>query len=137
MGVLVGAALVGKAVYDYERFRTLNDEGRMASATVRKLQPAHNRLGREGRWVVYYSFRTPTGEAVDAAVGVSKLQVAQFRVGQSIDVVYAPDDPAMTALNPGQAWAIVLADERLLVPYMALLMVFAWNVLQRYRGGHA
>ena len=39
----------------------------------------------------------------------------------------------MTALNPEQAWAVVLYDERVLVPYMALLMVLAWNVLERYR----
>jgi len=99
VGVLVGAALIGKAVYDYERFRTLNDEGRIASATVRDLKPAHNRRGREGRWLV----------------------------------VYAPGDPSMTALTPEQAWAVVLYDERLLVPYMAMLMVLAWNVLERYR----
>ncbi len=104
---------------------------------MRDLQPAHNRLGREGRWALSYSFRTPAGQAVDAAIGITKYQAAQLRVGQRIDVVYAPDDPSMTALNPEQAWAIVLADERLLVPYMAILMVFAWNVLQRYRGGRA
>jgi hypothetical protein len=133
VGVLVGAALIGKAVYDYERFRTLNDEGRIASATVRDLKPAHNRRGREGRWLLHYSFKTPANQTVDAAVGVSKHLAAQFRVGQRIDVVYAPGDPSMTALTPEQAWAVVLYDERLLVPYMAVLMVLAWNVLERYR----
>jgi hypothetical protein len=133
-GVLVAAVLTGKAVYDYERFRTLNDEGRIASATVSDLQPAHNRLGRAGRWVLYYSFQTPTNQTVNATVGVSPDLAAQFRVGQRIDVVYAPGDPSMTALNPDQAWAIVLLDERLLVPYMAMLIVLAWNVLERYRG---
>jgi hypothetical protein len=39
----------------------------------------------------------------------------------------------MTALNPEQAWAVVLYDERVLVPYMALLMVLAWNAMERYR----
>ncbi len=134
-GVLVAAALIGKAVYDYERYRTLNDEGKIASATVRDLQPAHNRLGREGRWVLDYSFQTPANETVNATVGVPKHLAAQLRVGQSINVVYAPGDPSMTALNPDQAWAVVLFDERLLVPYMALLMVLAWNVLERYRDG--
>ncbi len=134
IGVLVAAALIGKAAYDYERFRTLNDEGKIASATVSRLQPAHNRLGREGRWVLYYSFQTPANETVHAAVGVRKDLAKQLRVGQRIDVVYAPGDPSMTALNPDQAWAVVLYDERLLVPYMALLMLLAWNVLERYRG---
>jgi hypothetical protein len=64
---------------------------------------------------------------------VSKHLAAQFRVGQRIDVVYPPGDPSMTALTPEQAWAVVLYDERLLVPYMAVLMVLAWNVLERYR----
>ncbi len=133
VGVLVAAALIGKATYDYQRFRTLIDEGRIASATVRELRPAHNRLGREGRWLLFYRFQTPANETVNAAVGVRKHLAEQFRVGQRIDVVYAPDDPSMTALNPEQAWAVVLSDERLLVPYMALLMVLAWNVLERHR----
>jgi len=131
--VLVAAALVGKAVYDYERFRTLNDEGHIASATVRDLKPAHNRRRREGRWVLSYSFETPAKQLVNASVGVSKYLAAQLRVGQRINVVYAPGDPSMTALTPEQAWAVVLYDERLLVPYMAILMVLAWNALERYR----
>jgi len=133
-GVLVAAALIGKAVYDYERFRTLNDEGKIASATVRDLKPANNRRGREGRWVLYYSFQTPANQHVNATVGVRKSQAAQFRIGQRINVVYAPNDPSLTALNPDQAWAVVLYDERVLVPYMAMLMVLAWNGLERYRG---
>jgi hypothetical protein len=133
-GVLVAAALIGKAIYDYERFRTLNDEGKIATATVRELRPAHNRMGREGRWGLYYTFETPANQVVNANVGVSKNLAARFHVGQRIDVVYVPGDPSMTALNSGQAWAVVLYDERVLVPYLALLMVLAWNVLERYRG---
>ncbi len=133
-GVLVGAILIGKAVYDYERYLTFKNDGRIASATVRDLQPAHNRLGREGRWRLSYSFQTPTNQTVNASVGVRKSLATQFRVGQRINVVYAPGDPSMTALDPDEAWAVVLYDERLLVPYMALLMVLAWNALERYRG---
>jgi len=133
-GVLVAAALIGKAVYDYQRYRTLNDEGRIATATVRELRPAHNRLAREGRWLLFYSFQTPANQTVNAAVGVQKSLAETFRVGQRIDVVYAPGDPSLTALNPSQAWAVVIYDEWVLVPYMALLMVLAWNVLERYRG---
>jgi len=136
-GVLIAAALIGKAAYDYQRYRTLNDEGRIASATVRALKPAHNRLGREGRWLLSYSFKTPANQHIDAAVGVRKSLAEQLRVGQRIDVVYAPGDPSMTALNPDQAWAVVLYDERLLVPYMAVLMVLAWNALEHYRGRRA
>ena len=33
-----------------------------------------------------------------------------FHIGQVIDVVYAPANPSMTALNPEQAWAVVLYD---------------------------
>ncbi len=134
VGVLVAAALIGKAVYDYRQFRTLAEEGRIATATVRELRPAHNRLGREGRWLLFYRFQTPANETVDAAVGVRKHLAEQLRVGQHIDVVYAPDDPSLTALDPEQAWAVVLYDERLLVPYMALLIVLAWNVIERHRG---
>jgi len=133
-GVLVAAALVGKAVYDYRIFRMLNDEGRIVSATVRDLKPAHNRLGRAGRWTLYYSFQTPDNQVVNATVGVQPRLAAQYHVGQRIDVVYAPGDPSTTALNPEQAWSVVLYDERLLVPYMALLMVLAWNAWERYRG---
>jgi Protein of unknown function (DUF3592) len=133
-GVLIAAALIGKTGYDYRRYRILNDEGRTATATVSRLQPAHNRLGREGRWLLHYSFETPANERVDAAVGVRKGLATQLRVGQQIDVVYDPDNPTTTALNPEQAWAVVLYDERLLVPYLALLMVLAWNALERYRG---
>jgi hypothetical protein len=133
-GVVIAAALIGKAAYDYRRYRILNDEGRIASATVRRLQPAHNRLGREGRWLLHYSFQTPANERIDAAVGLWRRQAEQLRVGQRIDVVYAPNDPSMTALNPGQAWAIVVADEWLLIPYLAALMVLAWNALERRRG---
>lgn len=137
VGVLIAAALIGKTAFDYRRFRTLNDDGRIAAATVRELKPAHNRLGREGRWTLSYSFRTPANETVDAAVGVWRRQAEQFHVGQRIDVVYAPDAPSMTALNPEQAWAIVLSDERLLVPYLAALLVLAWNALERYRSKRA
>lgn len=136
-GVLIAAALLGKAVYDYRVFRTLNDEGRIVTATVRELRPAHNRMGRAGRWTLFYRFETPDKGPVDGAVGVRPSLAAQFRVGQRIDIVYAPDDPTLSALNPEQAWAVVLYDERLLVPYLAALMVLAWNALERYRRSRA
>jgi len=129
---LVVAGLVGKTVYDYRRFRTLNDEGRIASATVRDVRLAvHNRLGNRGRWVLDYSFTMAANETINASVSVPRELAAQFRAGQSIDVVYAPADPSLTALNPEQAWGVVVYDEWVLVPYMALLMVLAWNVLER------
>ena len=59
---------------------------------------------------------------------------AQFHVGQQIDVVYVPDDPEVSALNPEQAWAVFVYDEWVLVPYLAGLMVFAWNARERRRG---
>ena len=133
-GVLVAAALIGKAVQDYRNFRTLNDDGRTASAIVRELEPAHSRRGRAGRWTLRYRFETPDNETVDAAVGVPRQLAEQLRVGQSIKVVYAPGDPSLTALDPGQAWAVVVYNEWLLVPYLALLVVLAWNALERYRG---
>jgi hypothetical protein len=129
---LVVAGLVGKTVYDYRRFRTLNDEGRIASATVRDVRLAvHNRLGNRGRWVLDYSFTMPANETINASVSVPRELAAQFRAGQRIDVVYAPADPSLTALNPEQAWGVVVYDEWVLVPYMALLMVLGWNVLKR------
>jgi hypothetical protein len=133
-GVLIAAALIGKSVYDYRVYRMLNDDGRVASATVDGLTPAHNRLGRAGRWTLSYSFKTPDDETVNATVGVQPRLAAQYRVGQHIDVVYASGDPSTTALNPEQAWAVVLYGERLLVPYLALVMVLAWNAWERYRG---
>jgi hypothetical protein len=136
-GMLVAAALVGKAVHDYRNFRTLNDDGRTASAIVRELEPAHGRRGRAGRWTLHYSFETSENETVDAAVGVTPHLAGQLHVGQSIDIVYAPGDPSLTALDPEQAWAVVVYNERLLVPYMAVLMVLAWNALERYRRRHS
>lgn len=136
-GVLVAAGLVGKAAYDYRVFRRLNDEGRIAAATVVDLKPAHNRRAPEGRWVVFYRFKTPANQMIDGAVGVRKSRAAGLRVGQSIDVVYDPADPSTTAFEPEQAWAVVVYNERLLVPYLALLMVLAWNALERYRAGRS
>ncbi|MEI9902339.1 MAG: hypothetical protein WDN31_22210 [Hyphomicrobium sp.] len=81
-----------------------------------------------------YDFQTHAGKSVSGAVGVPPERAAEFHVGQRIDVVYAPSDPALSALDPEQAWAIVLYDERVLVPYMALLMVLTWNALERLRG---
>jgi hypothetical protein len=133
VGVLVAAALVGKAVHDYRNFRTLNDDGRSASAIVRELEPAHSRRGRAGRWTLHFSFKTPDSETIDAAVGIPRHLAERLRIGQSIDVVYAPGDPSLAALDSEQAWAVVVYNERLLVPYMALLMVLAWNALERYR----
>ena len=133
--VLIAAGLIGKAVYDYERFRTLQDDGRFAKATVNAIELAvHNRRGPTGRWLIRYSFRTPSNELVNADVGVTRELAATFHVGQVIDVVYAPANPSMTALNPEQAWAVVLYDERVLVPYMAVFMVLVWNAIERYRG---
>lgn len=133
VSVLIGAALVGKTVYDYRVFRALNDEGRIASATVRALEPPRGRVGREGRWVLYYSFKTPDQQTIDAAVGVRLAQAERLHVGERIDVVYDPGSPSTSALNTEQAWAVVVYNERVLVPYFALLMVLAWNVLERYR----
>jgi hypothetical protein len=130
--VLVVAGVAGKTAYDYWRFRTLNDEGRTATATVDHVELAvHNRLGTAGRWLVYYSFKPPTGVTVHADVGVTKEMAARFRVGQRIDVVYAPGDPSTTAFNPEQAWAVFVYDEWVLVPYLATMMVLIWNVLER------
>ena len=57
--VLVVAGLGAKTVYEYRAFRTLNDEGRMASAIVRDVRPAvRNRLAGRGRWILDYSFTT-------------------------------------------------------------------------------
>ena len=132
--VLVVAALASKTAYDYRIFRTLNDEGRIASATVRDARVAvHNRRGKNARWVLDYSFTTPAGEVINANVGLTRWAAAQYHTGQHIDVVYAPDDPSLTALNPQQAWAVVYYDEWVLVPYAALMMVLAWNALERHR----
>jgi uncharacterized protein DUF3592 len=133
--VLVVAGFFGKTAYDYRRFRILNDDGRIASATVRDVHLAvHNRLGVNARWALDYSFTTPAGEVIKADVGLTREAAAKFRVGQRIDVVYAPSEPSMTALNPEQAWAVVLYDEWVLVPYAALMMMLAWNTLERRRG---
>ena len=37
---------------------------------------------------------------VDASISVPRDTAARFHAGQHIDVVYAPDDPSLTALNP-------------------------------------
>ena len=136
VGVVIGAALIGKVVYDYRVYRALSDEGRVASATVSALKPAHNRLSREGRWVLYYTFKTADNQTIDGAVGVRKALATRLHVGQSVDVVYDPANPATSALNPEQAWVVVLSDERVLVPYFALLMVLVWNIWERRRGRH-
>src|SRR5262249_50648664 len=83
--------------------------------TVRELRPAHNRMAGQGRWLLFYSFATPS-QTVDAAVGVPPSVAAQFHVGQQIDVVYVPNDPEVTALDPDQAWAVFVYDEWVLVP---------------------
>jgi hypothetical protein len=132
--VLVVAGLGAKAVYDYRAFRTLNDEGRMASAIVRDVRPAvRNRLAGRGRWILDYSFTTPANATVDASISVPRATAARFRAGQHIDVVYAPADPSLTALNPEQAWAVVVYDEWVLVPYLATLMTLGWILLERRR----
>lgn len=135
VGLVVGAALFGKAVYDYDRYLALRDDGKTAAATVLRLQPAHNRRGPEGRWVLYYTFKTSENQTVNGSVGLWKRQAAELHPGQKIDVVYDPDDPSTSALNANQAWAVVLYDEHVLVPYLAVLMVLAWNALERYRRG--
>ncbi|MFA5899958.1 MAG: DUF3592 domain-containing protein [Hyphomicrobium sp.] len=138
VGLLVAAGLIGKTTYDYERFRSLNEEGRIATATIDDIGLwVHNRRGPNGRWLIRYNFRTPAHEVVNGSVGVSREVAAQYHVGQNIDVVYVPDEPSLSAFNSEQAWAVVLYDERVLVPYMALLLVFAWNALERYRSGSA
>jgi hypothetical protein len=132
--VLVVAGLGAKAVYDYRAFRTLNDEGRIASATVRDVRPAvRNRLASRGRWILDYSFATPANATVDASISVPRATAERFHAGQHIDVVYAPDDPSLTALNPEQAWAVVVYDEWVLVPYLATLMMLGWILLERRR----
>ena len=130
--VLVVAGLGAKSFYDYRNFRVLNDDGRIASATVRDVRPAvRNRLAGKGRWVLDYSFATVENATVDASLSVSRATGAKLRVGQHIDVVYAPDDPSLTALNLEQAWAVVVYDEWVLVPYLATLMVLGWILLER------
>lgn len=136
IGALIGAALVAKAVYDYQVFRTLNDDGHTASATVRELKPPYGRVGRNGRWVLSYTFSTPDRQEVEGAVGIRREQAADLRVGEQIDVVYDPADPAVSALNPEQAWAVVVYNERVLIPYFALFMLLAWNALDRWRREH-
>jgi hypothetical protein len=132
--VLVVAGLGAKAVYDYRVFRSLSEEGRIASAMVRDVRLAvHNRLGNRGRWVLDYSFTTPANATVDASLSVSRAMAAQFHVGQHIDVVYDPDHPSTTALNPEQAWAVFVYDEWVLLPYLATLMMLGWILLERRR----
>jgi hypothetical protein len=132
--VLVAAMLIGKVVYDYRVFRALHDEGRITTATIDGVELAvHNRLGPTGPKVIRYSFETAAKEPVTGIVGVPREKAGQFRVGQRIDVVYVPADPSITALDSGQAWDVVLYDERVLVPYMAFLMVLGWNALERFR----
>jgi hypothetical protein len=54
-----------------------------------------------------------------------------MHVGQQIDVVYAPGNPSLTALDPQQAWAVFVYDEWVLVPYLASLMTLVWILLER------
>ena len=98
------------------------------------MRPAvRNRFASRGRWILDYSFTPPSHATVEASLSVTRATAAQLRVGQHIDVVYAPDNPSLTALNPEQAWAVVVYDEWVLVPYLATLMVIAWNLLERRR----
>lgn len=135
-GVIIAAGLIGKAAYDYQVFRRLNDDGRIATATVTRVKPPHNRRGPEGRWVLFYRFETPARQTVEGAVGIGRPKAEQLHVGQRIDVVYDPAAPSTSALEPAQAWSVVVYNERLLVPYLALLMVLAWNVWERWRARH-
>jgi hypothetical protein len=130
--VLVVGGLGAKTVSDYRNFRVLNDDGRIAEATVRDLRPAvRNRFAGRGRWILDYSFTPPAHATVDASLSVTRLKASQMHVGQRIDVVYAPDDPSLTALDPEQAWAVVVYDEWVLVPYLATLMTLGWILLER------
>ena len=73
--VLVVAGVGAKTVYDYRVFRTLNDEGRIASAIVRDVRPAvRNRFASRGRWVLNYSFTTPANATVDGSLSVSRAK---------------------------------------------------------------
>lgn len=130
---LVVAALVLKTAADYQHYRTLIEEGRTATATVRDVRLAvHNRLGPRARWQVDYRFAAE-GREIDADAGVTRAVAAQYHPGQRIDVVYAPGDPSLAVLNVEQAWAVVVYDEWVLVPYLALLIVLVWNVWERWR----
>jgi hypothetical protein len=132
--VLVVAGLGAKTVSDYRNFRALNDDGRIAEATVRDLRPAvRNRFAGRGRWILGYSFTPPAHATVDASLSVTRAVATRLQVGQHIDVVYAPDNPALTALNPEQAWAVVVYDEWVLVPYLATLLTLGWILLERRR----
>jgi hypothetical protein len=117
-------------------FRRLNDDGRIATATVVRAKPPHIRRGPEGRWVLFYRFKSPASQTVDGAVGLRRSLAAQFHVGQRVDVVFDPAHLSTTALDPEQAWAVVVYNERLLVPFLAILMVLAWNALERDRTRH-
>jgi hypothetical protein len=130
--VLVVAGLGAQTLNDYRKFSALNDDGRIAEATVRDLRPAvRNRFAGRGRWILDYSFTPPAHAQVDASLSVTRATAARLHVGQHIDVVYAPDDPSLTALDPEQAWAVVVYDEWVLVPYLATLMTLGWVLLER------
>lgn len=138
VNALVVAGLAVKTVYDYRVYRALISDGRTATATVRDVRVAvHNRAGNAARWALDYTFTTPGNETINGNVGLSREKAAAYRVGQHIDVVYDPADPSLSALSPEQAWAVVVYDEWVLVPYLALLMVLVWNVLDRRRSRQA
>jgi len=136
-GILIGVALLGKAVHDYRQFRMLYVDGRTAAATVVKVQPPPGRPGAAGRWALKYRFTTLNDQTIEAAVGVTGEMASRFRAGENINVVYAPDNPELSALNPEQAWDVVLWDERLLIPFLAAWIVLTSNAVERLRGRHA
>ena len=111
MGLLFGLAVIGLvAAFVWFGFRKLRarlesaaaDMAKLlhagASATARIATTEKRRLSRhEFEYFVTYSFCTRDGSSVEKELRVSATHFDDFSEGASLDVVYLPDDPSVSA----------------------------------------
>lgn len=126
---LAGAAIFGKASYDYGAFRTLIERGALAEATIQDLRPHPGRRGLEGGWHLKYTFRPGDNDFVNGGAVVSRSVAAQYEVGQHVTIVYDPEDPTLSALSADQVWMIFFGDLRFVIAFIVVAGALAWRYL--------
>ena len=124
-----GCRIFRQGILRLRAFRTLNERGVFAEATIQDLRPHPGRRGPEGGWHLKYTFRPGDNDVINGGAVVSRSVAAQYQVGQHVTIVYDPEDPTLSALSADQVWMIFLGDLRFVIAIIIAAGALAWRYL--------
>lgn len=97
IGVAILVALIGVWVWRGLQMKALANSGVLGQAEVIQKTRRRSSPGHQAAGYIKYRFTAPDGKAITNRSAVSEKIYSEYDEGESIDIVYLPDRPAVNA----------------------------------------